>query len=45
MEFKGKLESRLILCAGEGYFLYLSLDERVANQCRGACVLRHGTRD
>ena len=43
VEFKVKLESRLILCAGEVYCLPLPL-ERVANRCRGVCVSRHGTR-
>ena len=44
MEFKAKLEGRLILCAGEVYYLCLLLDEQVAHRRRGACMLRHGTR-
>ena len=44
MEFKAKLEGRLILCAGEVYHLCLQLGEQNANRRRGACVLRDGTR-
>jgi len=44
MEFKAKLESRLILCAGKVYHLFLQFGEQDANRRRGACVLRYGTR-
>ena len=44
MEFKAKLESRLILCAGELHYLRSLPDKQVANRLRGACVPRRGTR-
>ena len=44
VEFKAKLESRLILCAGEIYRVRLPLRERYADRRRVACVLRLGTR-